>query len=360
MSGVLGPDSDLVVLPGVFGPTLQDRPSQSLHCQEFWGQPGNRYSPRLIAPNEEATKVDYCPFDIVARPESLDLETVYVETSYGGVAVRMSGSRQSDTATLYIHGVGADWTTWSPLIQTERIRSPSNTHDQLFINMPGFGDSENRLNQLRIADVGETFIRIVESLGYERLRIVGHSMGGFLTLDMASRFPERISSIHLVAGPYFSILKSIQHPLRSFRHDAMVASTFGLQYLLAHAGSLEVVTIRALYRAGLMRPLLAPFAARPFSLKASVVRALCTQVNPKGLLQTAANGAGYDADKQWSEIECPIWAVFGKGDRLVPQRDMARLLRCQPQANCRTVDDVGHLMHIERPSDVLDGLNLWL
>lgn len=304
-------------------------------------------------------EMDYCPFDIVSCPESLNLDTVNVDTHYGSIAVQVSKRRKSDTGTLFIHGVGADWSTWTPVIQAEAA-GRLDVHDQLFINMPGFGSSENRLDKLDIADVGATFLTVANSLGYSRLRIVGHSMGGFLTLDMASRYPESIESIHLIAGSYFSILTSIQHPLLSFGHDATVAATFGLQYLLARTGHFEVALLESIYHLRAFRCLLFPFASHPFQLKESVVRTLCSQINPRGLLLTAANGDGYDADRQWAKIHCPIWAVFGDKDRLVPQRDMVRLLECQPSADCSTVEDVGHLLHIERPAAVLEALGLWI
>jgi pimeloyl-ACP methyl ester carboxylesterase len=302
--------------------------------------------------------MEYCPFDIVSSPDSLDLETRHVDTQYGRVAARVSRDRRTGTGTLYIHGVGADWTTWTPMIRAEAAGG-LDVHDQIFIDMPGFGGSENRLDRLDISEVGATILAVAETLGYSRVRVVGHSMGGFLTLDMASRYPDRIESIHLMAGPYFSILTSIQHPVLSFGHDAGVAATFGPQYLLAHTGRLEVELLHFLYRLGVFRVLLLPYASHPFSLKESVVRSLNEQANPRGLLLTAANGEGYTADEQWAKIQCPIWAVFGEKDRLVPRRDLDRLLRCQPAANCVTVPDTGHLMHIERPAPVLKALALW-
>jgi pimeloyl-ACP methyl ester carboxylesterase len=302
--------------------------------------------------------VDYCPFDIVSSPEPLGLETRRVETRYGTVVARVSKECRSDTGTLYIHGVGADWTTWTPMIRAETACA-LDVHDQVFIDMPGFGDSENRLDELDIADVGETMLAVAGRLGYSRLRVVGHSMGGFLTLDMASRHPERIESVHLIAGPYFSILTSIQHPLSSFGHDATVAATFGVQYALARAGRVEVRLARLSYDLGLFRVFLFPFVSHPFRMKESVVRSLSEQINPRGLLLTAANGNGYTADEQWARISCPIWAVFGEKDKLVPARDMRRFAICQPGAVSSVVRDAGHLMHVERPVDVVRALHLW-
>ncbi len=77
------------------------------------------------------------------------------------------------------------------------------------------------------------------------------------------------------------------------------------------------------------------------------------------MIQTAANGPGYNADVQWGKIRCPIFAVFGDKDRLVPPKDLARLLKCQPRAKCRTIKDAGHLLHLEWPTNVLNALELW-
>jgi pimeloyl-ACP methyl ester carboxylesterase len=300
----------------------------------------------------------YCPFGIESDPDEFDLVPVSVETRYGAVMSRVSRKQTSETGTMYIHGVGADWTTWTPIMRAE-VESQAGAHDQIFVNMPSFGDSENRVGSLDIADVGTTLISVAATLGYSRLRVVGQSMGGFLTLDMASRHQDRIDSIHLAAGPYFSILRSIQHPLLSFASSPTVAATFETQYLLAMTGGLGSRLLKSVYEHQLLPFLLFPFASHPLQLKESVVRSLCYQQNPQGLIQTAANGGGYDADKQWGKIECPIWATFGRNDKMVPQRDMIRMLKCQPAAKCTTIMDASHLHHIERPFSTLRGLGLW-
>lgn len=301
---------------------------------------------------------NYCPYEIDSAAESFGLETISLDTRYGPLPVRVSRDRQSETATMYIHGVGADWTTWSPLLQAEdALASPA--HDRILVNLPGFGDAPNKLGKLDIRDVGDLFLSVAGSLGYRRLRLVGHSMGGFLTLDMASRHSEGIESIHLVAGPYFSILDSIQHPIGSFKRSPTTAAVFGAQYLLAHTGAFETTAFDLLYRLGLFRLLLFPFSRYPMRLRSSVVHALCHQANPQGLLMTAANGPGYDAYDQWAKITCPIWATFGEQDKLVPQRDMLRLTQVQPNARCSTIPNAGHMLHIEWPIEVSRSLHLW-
>ena len=301
---------------------------------------------------------DYCPFDIDHVADNFGLATVTVQTAYGGIVSRVSKERLGEAATLYIHGVGADWSTWTPLMHAETT-DQLKVHDQIFIDLPGFGDSENRLGTLKIADVGEAVLSVASSLGYKTLRIVGHSMGGFLTLDMASRYPERVESIHLVAGPYFSILTTIQNPVAGFKYSPKSAAAFETQYVFSLTGRAGVALAKAFYTIGAGRTVLFPVASHPFDLRQSVVRALFYEQNPQGLLETAANGPGYDADRQWAKISCPIWAVFGDKDWLVPPHDMQRFLRCQPAAACTLLKDSSHMMHVERPFDVLAALALW-
>ncbi len=301
------------------------------------------------------TGIAYCPFDIVQDPHDLNLGTASILTRYGTVLARTSKVQSSDTGTMYIHGVGATWTTWTPIIEAA-AQLNLQQHDQIFVDVPGFGDSENKLNVLDIEDVGLTLLDVAASLGYRKVRIVGHSMGGFLALDMASRYPDRVESIHLVAGPYFSILASIQHPVRALAHRPLVATIFGLQHAVARTGRLGLTAFRLAYRLGAFRLLLFPYAQHPLRLRGSIVRSLCLGRNPRGTILTAENGAGYDPDKQWSQIKCPITAVFGENDRLVPHQDMMRLLECQPLASCKIVSDGGHLLHIEWPFDVLGAL----
>jgi pimeloyl-ACP methyl ester carboxylesterase len=301
--------------------------------------------------------MNYCPFDIELDPSKFDLETVRVDTSYGLLTARVSPKREGRIATLYIHGIGADWSNWTPILQAEAA-AKLQVHDRVLIDLPGFGDSPPH-QRTKIAEVSEAVLEMAYALGYEKIRIVGHSLGGFQALDMASRYPERIESIHLVAGSYFSMLQANKHPLESFFYNPAIAVTFGIYFQFARTGNFGSQVIRGLYALGISRAFLGAVASHPFLLRRSVVKALCYQYNATGIVQTAVNQVDYDADQFWTRIQCPIWAVFADRDRIVPRRDRERLLRCQPAVKSVILMDSSHLMHIERPFDVLNALELW-
>lgn len=305
-----------------------------------------------------STGYAYCPFDIDPVATGLNLKTAAVNTRYGRVVLQVSRVRQSEVATIYLHGIVADWTTWVPILKAEAALQLA-VHDQILIDMPGFGASENKLGSLDIADIGNLYLEIASLFGYQRVRLVGHSMGGFLALDMASRHIGRVESLHLVAGPYFSILACIQHPLRGFFHSPSTGLAFGGQYVLARMGRFGASVVHGLNQLKLLRLLTFPAVRHPLLLRRSVVDALSELYYPEGFILTAANGHGYNADRQWAKVACPIWATFGTADWLVPQKDMRRFQQCQPATKCTVVGRAGHLHHIEWPFETLTALQLW-
>jgi pimeloyl-ACP methyl ester carboxylesterase len=300
----------------------------------------------------------YCPFEVDEYTGVSDLVAMPMDTPYGTIFTRVSREHRSDIATLYIHGIHADWTTWTPLLRAEAALK-MDAHDQILVDIPGFGASENRLGSLEIKEVGDTFLSIASSLGYPRIRLVGHSLGGFLALDMASRHVQCVESVHVAAGPFFSIVASYQHPLLNSVRSPTVTASFGSLYALALTGQLGVSAVRMIYRLHMLRLLTYPAARYPFRLKQSVVRSLCEEYRSHALIQAAANGDGYTPDEQWAKIECPISATFGEFDWFVPQKDMKRLLKCRPSARCTIIRQASHLHHIEWPFDTLQALELW-
>jgi pimeloyl-ACP methyl ester carboxylesterase len=301
--------------------------------------------------------MEYCPFDIESDPSRFDLETARIRTTRGLITARVSRKRDGRTATLYIHGIGANWSNWTPMLQAESA-ARLHVHDQVLIDLPGFGDSPNEAGA-DLRTTGEAVLEAVSALGYEKIRIVGHSMGGFVALDMASRNSGQIESLHLVAGSYFSMLQANQHPLSSCFRTPSIAAIFNVYYQIARTGKFGTQMVRALYALGISRTFLRVVASHPLRLRRSVVKALCYQYNPSGIIRTAKNQMDYDAYRYWARIQCPIWAVFADRDRIVPPRDMRQLLRCRPGVKSAMLTDSGHMVHVERPFEVLDALKLW-
>jgi pimeloyl-ACP methyl ester carboxylesterase len=302
---------------------------------------------------------EYCPFDLSTDPSEFDLVPDRMATRFGKMLVLRRATRSSDEATLLLHGVGARWTTWTPMLRAG-LTSPSglSTSDIVAVDLPGFGESENKLGHLQSLIVAAELGEVLARLGYTRARLVGHSMGGLLALDMAAR-PQAlaVSSLHLAAGSGFAILKAVNHAVVGMLTAPLPTSLFWTLYATGRTKASRSL-VGLLHRRGLLPPLFWPVIAHPRKFPRNALAAIVSEMAPESFRHAAANLAGYDAISRWAAITQPVYAAFGAKDRFVDATDRRTLAKVRPQAMCTVVPDASHFLHIERPHAVIAALGL--
>ncbi len=65
----------------------------------------------------------------------------------------------------------------------------------------GFGDSGKKRNSYSVQDFVVLVDQFMDRLGIERAPLVGHSMGGTVSLSVAVRYPQRVSKVVVVGSP---------------------------------------------------------------------------------------------------------------------------------------------------------------
>lgn len=300
----------------------------------------------------------YCPYDVQPLGTRATGTEFIVPTAYGTLQCLRAGPTDGDRGTVFLHGVHDDMDSWSPLVHAANLAGVD-LGSSLFIDLPGFGRSENRTRRLDLSEVGDLIMRVaVSEVGFSSVRLVGHSMGTLVAADLAIRYSARVESLHLAAGPYYSIVDAMNgHPSGGLA-GARATATFAAQYLLALTGGAGVRTLRSAARRSLLRPLLASFAAHPGDLRQSVVDHLVSGLRPRSFRAAARNGFRYRRGMSWSGVSCPVWAMYGAADRLVPAADARHLLADIPHARISVLPDASHLVHLEQPMAALAELGL--
>ena len=95
---------------------------------------------------------------------------------------------------VFVHGFGTEAAVnWHAQLVAAR------RHYQVIApDLPGFGAS-GRLDGDHAIAVQVACLRdLLDTLGHPRVRLVGHSMGGWISLAFAAAFPERVSRLVLV------------------------------------------------------------------------------------------------------------------------------------------------------------------
>ncbi|MBG6057860.1 pimeloyl-ACP methyl ester carboxylesterase [Cryobacterium sp. MP_M5] len=303
---------------------------------------------------------DYCPFPLTSDPRRFGLTTSTMRLRGGTIVVRHGRRTAGDTATILLHGAAGSWTTWTPLLQSARSAGGAGFTDLIIPDLPGWGDSTltTEAGQANAAAPGieataALIAEIAEALGYRRWQVLGHSMGGFIALELAASFVAETASVGLVSATTYAVIDSVRHPVSRFGILPAYTALLGVMRVLAGFGRGGTSLVRALDRLGMLRPLTAPLFARVAAVHPSVISALATEVRPDRFAAASALAGRYDADAAWSRIRCPVRAVRGSSDAFVAEADTARLRRVIRDFTPHTLPGTGHFGHVERPGETL-------
>ncbi len=183
--------------------------------------------------------------------------------------------------------------------------------------------------------------RVLAEAPSERFALVGHSMGGYVALEIMRRAPERIERLALLdtqARP--------ETPQAAERREALIG--------LARAGRFEEVAERLIPvvfdAVNIVDPALHAF-----------YRAMARNVGADAFLrqQTAILNRG-DSRPWLAAIRCPTLILCGIHDLLTPLDRHEELATGIPSAKLVLVPGAGHFSLIERPYEVGFALSNWL
>jgi pimeloyl-ACP methyl ester carboxylesterase len=102
----------------------------------------------------------------------------------------------STEPVLAVHGISSHRKLWSWL----RAESPHLT--LVAPDLRGRADSVDVAGPSSVARHADDMVAVLDALGLERVHVIGMSMGGFVGVELAHRFPARVKSLVLVDGGF--------------------------------------------------------------------------------------------------------------------------------------------------------------
>ena len=97
------------------------------------------------------------------------------------LAYRVSGDGYP---VVFLHGFLESKSMWKAFCEQNEYRS-------VLIDLPGHGESEAHLDATRsMQEMALEVRKVIESLGLERYAVVGHSMGGYVALELIKLDPK--------------------------------------------------------------------------------------------------------------------------------------------------------------------------
>ena len=298
---------------------------------------------------------NYAPYPLDDDPAAFGLVSTRVTGELGSTVARHPPRREGTRATVLLHSAAGSWTTWTPVLRAA-VDAGAALSEPVLFDLPGWGEGD-------LADSGRTIDAVCElvrtallELGYTEWDVVGHSLGGFVALDLAARWPASVTSVTMVSGTTWSVIDSVGQPFARFWRLPGFVSLWRVMQVLAGLGGAGRALVRGLDRARLLRPAVFPLFRHPFRVPGTVIDALAREIRPRSFVAAAAIAKGYPADARWAGIGCPVTALKGDRDVFVRDSDLHRLAALLPHARTLTIADCGHFANVERPGAVLAAL----
>jgi pimeloyl-ACP methyl ester carboxylesterase len=95
---------------------------------------------------------------------------------------------------VFVHGLGGSWTNW-----LEQLPVLAASHRVVALDLPGFGHSSMPREKITISHYGHVLDRVMDTLEIVAAAVVGNSMGGFISTELAIAFPQRVERLVLAA-----------------------------------------------------------------------------------------------------------------------------------------------------------------
>lgn len=123
----------------------------------------------------------------------MDIETGFVTV---GDNLRLAcDERGSGAPVVFVHGLGLDRRRWDGVARAVVDAG----YRAITFDLRGFGESEPPAAPYRMDDLVGDLVAVADELAGDSFHLVGHSLGGMISLSFAVRWPDRLRSLTLAS-----------------------------------------------------------------------------------------------------------------------------------------------------------------
>lgn len=234
---------------------------------------------------------------------------------------------------LLLHGIGSRGESWWPVI--DRLAERFHV---IQVDMRGHGASGKPERGYLMDHYAADLETLIDTLGLDAPRIVGHSLGALVTLVWASRYPARAAALVL------------EDP--SLRTPATILDAFaGWQQLSALTPAQAAAWYRQEYPA---------WSDEDCQRRARTITSTAPGVFAELRAEAVAALSNGTTDRTHivAGVRSPTLLVYGNPEAggMVPPEDAERLLQIMPRARAVHIPSAGHNLHRDATDAFLDAV----
>ncbi len=254
---------------------------------------------------------------------------------------------------VFVHGLfgqGRNWTTIA--------KGLADRHRVTLLDLPNHGHSP-WTDRVDYVDMARLVAAELESFG-EPATLVGHSMGGKVSMQLALRRPELLRGLVVVD------IAPVEYPVSGGRTDDPdeEASPFGAFIAAMRAVDLEALRTREDADRAL-REAVPSTMVRSFLLQSLVREGVGSgrwrwRLNLELLERDLGELRGFPDPPEGATFDGPVLWIAGANSAYVLPEDRARMDALFPATRLVTVKNAGHWVHSEQPEVFLAALQRFL
>jgi 3-oxoadipate enol-lactonase len=230
------------------------------------------------------------------------------------------------TPLIFLHGIGGAARAWRG-----QVDAFSDRYRAIAWDMPGYGASSS-LPVVSIATLADALQDFLVQLGAIRPVLVGHSIGGMIVQQWLVKHPDAAAAIVLAqTSPAFG------------KADGDWQKSF----IDARLGPLDRGETMVSLAPTLVRELVGD---DPDMGGMEVARGCMANVPQASYRASMLALLGFDQRQALKEIKVPTLVLSGSKDRNAPAPMMAKMASFIPSASYVEIENVGHLVNLERPA----------
>jgi len=226
-------------------------------------------------------------------------------------------SAKKQTTVLLLHGYGEDSRMWEYF-----MRGLSDKYQILRIDLPGFGKSKIE-GSVSIADMAEDVKIVLDKLQIKKLIFIGHSMGGYVGLEFAKKYPKMLLGFSLFHSHPFADTEEMK---KARLISAKMVET-----------SDQTAYVRRLFS------ILFPEGYENDNLLEKMVRR-----SSKYPVEGLSNGQRamrqrVDNSEVLKQLDCPVQYIIGTADKAIPEKARREQVYLAATADIHILQGFGHM-----------------
>ncbi len=240
---------------------------------------------------------------------------------------------------LMIHGFGGNFTNFDSIADILKDH-----YRVVRVDLPGFGLSDLPAKHDSVAQLYRDFLGdMLDTLHIDTLYVVGNSLGGWMSWELAATYPEKVKGLVLLGSAGYEIEKVKANIGRLDLLDNAIV------HKLTERGIPHFVSMRS------ARRMISQWEEPNLEELAKNNAIINIKGNVDNLLTLGNSGVVPDTAKI-TQVQCPTLVIWGKNDIIVPWEHTEKFKRDITNCTVLVYDTCGHVPQMEYPHRVADDI----